>query len=95
MSDKTELFLQKREDVLNNFAILHFDLDKCIEMGMIDSESVLYNRIDSLINEIKIVNTIDELEELITLSKAIEMQIDAWLVSQGETTMSLSWPSLT
>jgi hypothetical protein len=93
MKDEAENFLNTKEDVLNKLVILHFNLKKCVEIGMIDNDSDIYNNIDDIIDLVKAVDTKEELEEVITQAKTIERQIDIWLSSQGQTTISISWPT--
>ena len=92
MEDKTEKFLKIKEDVLNNVGVLRFSLGQCMEVGLEDPESTFYNRIENLERYIKGIYSYVELKEAIDQAKAIEMEIDAFLVSKGELTMSLTWP---
>jgi hypothetical protein len=92
MDNKREKFLEKREEVLNNLDVLMFNLEKCEDAGMIDLDSEIYNKIDELIEEVNSIDTLEELEELVSQGKGIESKIDMWLNTQGETTIGLSWP---
>ena len=94
MKDETESFLEKKEDILNNITILRFNLETSIDAGFFeDTGSNMYNRIEEIIEQVKNVDTKEELEELVTQAKTIEAQIDTWLLSQGQTTVGLSWPT--
>ena len=92
MEDKTEKFLKIKEDVLNNVGVLRFSLGQCMEVGLEDPESTFYNRIENLERYIKEIYSDEELKGAVDQAKAIEMEIDAFLVSKGELTMSLTWP---
>jgi hypothetical protein len=92
MEDKTEKFLKVKEDVLNNVGVLRFSLGQCMEVGLEDPESTFYNRIENLERYIKEIYSYEELKGAIDQAKAVEMEIDAFLVSKGELTMSLTWP---
>ena len=93
MDESTEKFSKKQEEVLINLDKLLFNLNICTDAGMIDRDDALYNRIEDLVEEVKIIDTLEELEEFTTQAKTLESQIDLWLISQGETTVGLEWPS--
>ena len=90
--DEAEIFLQTKEDVLNNLAILHFNLEKAADAGIIDVGEELYNRIEDLIEAVNLASFNEELEAFVENAKAIEIQIDAKMISAGEVTVSLTWP---
>jgi len=93
MKDETEKFLSIKEDVLNNIAVLRINLEKCVEFGMEDPSSNMYNQINELSDYVKTIDSYPDLEEAVEQAKAIEEQIDNWLTTQGAITVSLSWPT--
>jgi hypothetical protein len=92
MEDETEKFLKIKEDVLNNVGVLRFSLEQCVEVGLEDPESTFYNRIENLERYVKEIYSYDELKEAMDQAKAVERELDSFLVSKGELTMSLTWP---
>lgn len=93
MDDETTHFLEKKEEVLKNLDILHFNLEKCIDSGLTDTDSMIYNHIEDLVDEVDSIDSLEELEEFVFRAKTIESQINNWLVTFGESTISLSWPT--
>ena len=82
-----------KEDILNNIEILRYNYERSIEANMKDPESALYNKIENIIERTNSANSYRALEKTISVAKTIEMQIDNWLISIGQSTISLSWPS--
>lgn len=93
MEEDAIKFQKAQEDVLKNLAILLFNLNICTDAGMLDKDENMYNRIQDIIDEVNTIDSMEELEEFVAQAKTIESQIDLWLVSQGEVTISLDWPS--
>ena len=93
MNESADIFIKKQEEILNNLSVLIFNLNICTDAGMIDKDDELYNKIEDLIEEVKIIDSLEELEEFVSQGKTIESQIDSWLTAQGETTVGLEWPS--
>lgn len=93
MENKNERFLKIKEGILSNLDTLLFNLENCVESGMVDDGSSMYNTLEDLIDQISSVDTKEELEEVISQAKIIERQIDGWLATQGQTSVSLTWPS--
>jgi hypothetical protein len=89
---KDPQFVQAIEDVIENLESLRMSLNRCVNEGMIDYESAFYNQINDLIDDAEIVKTWDELIEIITRAKTIEVDVDAWLSVRGSTTISMLWP---
>lgn len=92
---KNKNFINAQQDTLDNLDALQISLERCVEEGMIDSESTYYNELSDLIDEAKLAKTWNELEEVITLAKTLETDIDAWMSMHGRTTISMPWPSQT
>ncbi len=90
---KDPLFIQAKEAVLDNLDILQTNLETCVNQGMLDADSEYYNELLNLVEDATIVDSWDELTEIITLAKTLETDIDAWLSIHGRTSISLDWPS--
>jgi len=67
-------------------------VDICVNSGMLDQDSEIYNHIYDLIEDTKEITSPAELAEIINKSKVVETNIDRWLSTKGQTTVSLSWP---
>jgi hypothetical protein len=80
-------------DVVDNLQALQMLLERCVNQGMIDEGEYYYNELVDLISDGEIVKNWDELAEIITRAKTIEVDIDAWLSLRGNTTISMIWPT--
>lgn len=89
--DPEELEKHKIE-VVRLLRIIETRIDICVENGMIDQDSILYNKTDDLVDDAKVVETPFELMEIVNKAKVIEINLDRWLVSKGQTTIGLPWP---
>lgn len=87
-------FTQAKSDVIENLEALQMSLDRCVDEGMIDYESKYYNELADLVDDTHIVKTWEELKEIITLAKTIEVDIDGWVAQRGGSSISLDWPEL-
>lgn len=94
VDDAIHKFIKLKEEVGENVEALRIEIVRCTDAGMKDYESVLYNEICSLEEELESIDNEIELDEIITSAKTIEKKIDLWLASQGKSTMSLPWPSI-
>jgi hypothetical protein len=92
MTKKDPKFTQAKSDVIENLEALQMSLDRCVDEGMIDYESKYYNELSDLVDDTHIVKTWEELREVITLAKTIEMDLDSWVSLRGGSSMSLGWP---
>lgn len=81
------------DDVLDNLEALQFSLQRCVNEGMLDEGDAYYNELVDLIDDTEIITNWDELTEIITRAKTIEVDIDAWLSIRGNTTISMIWPT--
>ncbi|HSX14186.1 MAG TPA: hypothetical protein VLE96_07200 [Chlamydiales bacterium] len=80
------------DDVLDNLEALQMSLQRCVNEGMLDDGDYFYNELIDLIDDTEIVQTWDELTEIATRAKTIEVDLDAWLSIRGSTTISMEWP---
>ncbi len=85
-------FEKGQNQILDNLDVLKLNLEKCVDDGMLDTQDEHYNQLLILIDEATLSKTWDELQEVITKAKVLEIEIDAWFANHGITTISLSWP---
>lgn len=93
MDKKNIKFLEKADQISSNINLLIFNLENCVEAGMLDDGSSYYNTLEDLMDQITSIDTHEELEEIISQAKIIERQIDSWLATHGQTSISLTWPT--
>lgn len=86
-------FTQAKEDAIDNLKAIQRSLIQCVEEGMIDLEDAYYNEVLGLLEDASIVDSWDELLEIITLAKTLEIDVAAWLSRHGRTSLSLPWPN--
>jgi hypothetical protein len=91
MAKKTSLHKAKEETV-RNLEEIQSGLNRCVEQGMLDPGATYYNEILTLIDEARISEDWDELMEVVTLAKILEVDVAAWMAGHGQTTVSLPWP---
>jgi len=89
---KEDPLKQGKKDVIENLEALQEVLGRCVEDGMVDSESSYYNEIVDLLEDAHQVKNWPELMEIITLAKTLETDIDAWSALHGRSSISLPWP---
>ncbi len=83
---------EAKEDVIENLEAIELSLTQCVEEGMIDLEDKFYNEVLDLIDDARIVTNWDELMEIVTLAKTLEVDVAAWLSFHGRTSFALPWP---
>ncbi len=89
---KDPQFVSAQNTVLDNLQIIETTLDRCVDDGMIDSESAYHNRLEDLLDAARLAKTWDELMEVISIAKTFEEDIDTWLSYHGRNTVELIWP---
>jgi hypothetical protein len=85
-------FLEAKGDTVENLKAIKFNLSRCVDEGMIDLEDAYYNQILILIDEASLSETWDELMEVVSQSKVLEVDVAVWMASHGQTSISLPWP---
>ena len=85
-------FLEAKGDAVDNLKAIILNLTRCVDEGMVDLENAYYNELLSLVDEASLSGTWDELEEVITKAKTLEIDVAVWLASHGQTSISLPWP---
>lgn len=89
---KDPLFKKAQNDTLDNLDVLEMSLDRCVDEGMLDPESAYHNKLEDLIEEARIAVSWDELQEVISLAKTFEEDVDTWLALHGKSSVELDWP---
>ena len=90
---KNVLLRQAKEATLENLRSIQQTLTACVEEGMVDTGDAYYNEILDLLEDTRILTSWDELDEIITLAKTLEVDVAAWLSFHGRTTISLPSPN--
>ena len=85
-------FFEAKGDTVNNLKAIQMHLIRCVDQGMIDLHDEYYNHLLSYIDEAAISRSWEELIEVISKAKVLEIDIAAWLASHGQTSISLPWP---
>lgn len=79
-------------EVIENLETIRILLDQCVNQGMIDEGCKYYNDLLDLNTDAHIVEQWEELTEIITLAKTLEIDIDTWISIHGGSSLSLLWP---
>lgn len=77
---------------MENLQAIQLNLSRCIDEGMVDLGDEYYNELLVLMDETSLSKTWDELLEVITKAKVLEVDVAAWLSGHGRTSISLPWP---
>lgn len=85
-------FLKAKGDTVDNLKAIQMNLTRCIDEGMMDLEDAYYNQVLFLIDEASLSKNWDELMEVVTKAKTLEIDVAAWLSGRGENSISLPWP---
>ena len=85
-------FLDSKETVIENLEALKLNLGRCVDEGMVDSGDAFYNELLGLEDDAAIVESWDELMEVVARAKTLETDVAVWMSMQGRTTLSLPWP---
>lgn len=86
-------FLVARGDTVENLEAIQLSLSRCVDEGMIDLEDTYHNEILALIDEASLSKGWDELMEVVTKAKTLEIDVAVWLANHGRTSISLPWPT--
>jgi len=89
---KEPSILEAKDLALENLEAIRMSLVQCIDEGKMDLEDSLHNQLLDLIDDVSILKTWDEMEELVAQAKVLEQDIAAWLSLHGRTSLSLPWP---
>lgn len=83
---------EAKSDTIENLEAIRENLNRCVEGGMIDSHATYYNELLALADEAALAKDWEELEEVISKGKVLEVDIAVWLAGHGQTSLSLPWP---
>ncbi len=85
-------FLEAKGDAVENLKAIKFNLSRCVDEGLLDLEDAYYNQLLILIDEASLSDTWEELEEVISQAKILEVDVAVWMSNHGQTSISLPWP---
>lgn len=85
-------FLKAQEDTIENLEAIQENLNRCVEGGMIDSNATYYNELSALMDEASLAESWEELEEVVSKGKILEVDVAVWLAGRGQTSIALPWP---
>ncbi len=85
-------FLEAKGDTVDNLKEIKQSLISCVDEGMVDLGDEYYNQLLVLLDEATISRTWDELAEVISKAKILEIDVAVWLANHGRTSLSLPWP---
>jgi hypothetical protein len=85
-------FLEARGDAVENLEAIRINLNRCVSEGMADPNDEYYNELLVLIDEATLSENWEELMEVVTRAKTLEVDVAAWLSGHGQTSISLPWP---
>ncbi len=85
-------FLESRGDTVENLEAIRLNLSRCVDDGMVDLEDTYYNELLVLIDEASMSKNWEELMEVISKAKTLEVDVAVWLSNHGQTSISLPWP---
>ncbi len=86
------LFLDAKDDAVENLEALKASLDRCISEGMIDTDDIYYNELLGLLDEAAFSGNWEELMEVVAKAKTLEVDVAAWFSFHGRSGLSLTWP---
>ncbi len=84
-------FNKDKEDTIVNLETIRMTLNECIDEGILDEDSDVYNELIELIDQAKLIKTYPELADVIAKAKKIETGVDGWLSRKLRETVSISW----
>jgi len=84
-------FNKDKEDTIVNLETIRMTLNECIDEGILDEDSDVYNEVIELIDQAKLIKTYPELADVIAKAKKIETGVDGWLSRKLRETVSISW----
>lgn len=87
-------FTNAKKLVQDNLDVIKLSLTECVDEGMIDTNDEYYNEVLGLIEESWIVKNWDELAEVVSKAKTLEIDIAGWLSIHGRTSISMEWPKI-
>jgi len=89
---RDKIFQVAKETTISNIVAIRENLTRCVDEGMVDLNAEYYNELLLLEDEGSLAQSWDELEEVITKAKTLEVDVAAWLANHGQTSISIPWP---
>lgn len=89
-----KLIKKHKKRLIKNVITLRNTLDACLDAGLVDFESVFYNQLESLEEEIHASENVYELKELSGQGQNFEKQLCVLYDNAGLSTTNLDWPEL-
>lgn len=89
------IFKKAQNTVAENLEAIKLNLTRCVEEGMLDTGDFFYNELLLLIDQTFLSREWEELEEVITRAKILEVDVAVFLANRGQTSLSLPWPTKT
>ena len=90
--DKYVEFLKAKDKCVENLNSLKASLVQCVDERRVDMEENLYDQVLVCLDGASVMESWEEIEQLIFQAKFLEQEIDAWLSIHQLTTYSLTWP---
>ena len=87
-------FLKTKSNVVDNLRAMQENLSLATDEGLIDLEDLLHNQVLFLIDQATVSTAWEELEEVISKGKILEADVDTFLATHGQTSLSLPWPRI-
>ena len=83
---------KQKKALFKNIFILRKALDNFTQSGFLDFDSIFYNQLEALEEEMHASLDINELKELVTQARLLEKQLCSLYDRVGLSTVSLDWP---
>lgn len=90
--DEYVQFLEARDLCVSNLRSLKMALEQSLDDKRIDLENELYDQLLVFLDGAPVIESWEELEDVIERAKMLEREIDEWLSIHELTSYSLSWP---
>jgi len=94
MADKDKFieFLKAKDLCVANLNSLKSSLIQCVDEKRVDMEESLYDQVLVCLEGASLMESWEEIEQLIFHAKILEEEIDGWLSIHELTSYSLTWP---
>jgi hypothetical protein len=86
-------FLEARDKCVENLLSLRTSILQCAEDQQIDVDDALYEKTTICLDGAPLLESWEEIAELVFQGKILEAEVDAWLSVHKLTSYSLTWPS--
>jgi len=86
-------FLEARDQCVENLHSLRTSIVQCADAQGIDVDGNLYERLNICLDGAPLLESWEEIAELVFQGQMLEASVDAWLSLHKLTSLSLLWPS--